>query len=111
MHLNLVIHNPIVIHFSQQTQHSCRRFLFFWDVALFRLFVWLFTNLVMRKQTLVSSLTTRFIFVELALGRMPIFTRRSRAGTFQIRSAPLSENGPMVTFASDTSLPRHTSTS
>ena len=29
MHPNLVIHNPIVIHFSQQPQHSCRRFLFF----------------------------------------------------------------------------------
>ena len=29
----------------------------------------------MRKQTLVSSLTTRFIFIELALGRMPILTK------------------------------------
>ena len=42
---------------------------------------------------------------------MPIFTRRSRASTFQIISARLSKNEPMVTFASDTSLPRHTSTS
>ena len=42
---------------------------------------------------------------------MPIFTRRSREGTFQIISARLSKNGKMVTFASDTSLPRHTSTS
>ena len=66
----------------------------------------------MRKQTFVLfSLTTRFIFKELALGRMPIFTRRSRVSTFQIVSARLSKNGPMVTFASDTSLPRHTSTS
>ena len=30
--------------------------------ALFRLFIWLFFNLLMREQTLVSSLTTRFIF-------------------------------------------------
>ena len=42
---------------------------------------------------------------------MPIFTRRSRAGTIQIISARLSKNGPLVTFASDTSLLRHTSTS
>ena len=48
----------------------------------------------MRKQTLVSSLTTRFILVELTLGRMPIFTRRSRASAFQIISARLSKNGP-----------------
>ena len=65
----------------------------------------------MREQTLVSSLTTRFTFVELTLGRMPIFTRRSRAGTCQIISARLSKKGPMVTSASDSSLPRHTSTS
>ena len=42
---------------------------------------------------------------------MPIFTRRSRASTAQITSARMSKNGPMVTFASDTSLLRHTSTS
>ena len=40
-------------------------------------------------------------FEELTLGRMPIFTRRSRASTFQTKSAQLSKNGPMVTFASD----------
>ena len=49
----------------------------------------------MRKQTVVSSLT----IVELALGRMPISTRRSRASAFQIISARLSENGTMVTFS------------
>ena len=38
----------------------------------------------MRKQTLISSLTTRYIFKEMALTRMPIFARRSRASTFQI---------------------------
>ena len=57
----------------------------------------------MRKQTLVSSLTTRFIFKELALGRMPMCTSRSRTGTSQIISARLSKNGKMVTFASDAS--------
>ena len=60
----------------------------------------------MRKQTLVSSLTIRFTSAELAVGRMPIFKRRSNAGTSQIISARLSKNGPMATFASDTSLPR-----
>ena len=42
---------------------------------------------------------------------MPIFTRRSRARTFQITSARLSKNGTVVTFASNPSCPRHTSTS
>ena len=65
--------------------------------AFLWLLVWLFVNLMCRKQTFVSSLTTRFILIELALRRVPIFTRRPRAG--------------MVTFASDTSLPRHTKTS
>ena len=42
-------------------------------------------------------------FVELALGWVLIFTRHSREDTLQIISARLSKNGPMVTFASDTS--------
>ena len=66
---------------------------------------------MMREQTLIPGFATRFSFVELTLRRMPIFTRRSRASTFQILSARLSKNSTMVTFASDTSLPRHTSTS
>ena len=65
----------------------------------------------MRKQTHVSWLTARFCLMKLALGRMPIFTRRWRASTLEIISVRLSKNGPMVTFASDTSLPRHTSAS
>ena len=40
-----------------------------------------------------------------------MFTMRFRASTFQILSARLSKNDTMVTFALDTSLPRHTSTS
>ena len=42
-------HNILVITFSS-----------FWEVARVLLFIWLFINLVMRKQTLVSSLTTRY---------------------------------------------------
>ena len=42
---------------------------------------------------------------------MPLFTRRSRASTFQIVSARLSKNCTMDTFALDTSCLRHTSTS
>ena len=45
----------------------------------------------MRKQTLVSSLTTRCMLIELALGRMPIFTKCSRASTLQITSARFVE--------------------
>ena len=109
---SLARRNPIVIHFSQS--HSILVVAFSSSlgiVAFLWLFVWLFINLVMREQTLVSGFTTRFIFFELALGRMPILTRRSRASAFQIISARLSKNGTMVTFASDTSFPRRTSTS
>ena len=42
---------------------------------------------------------------------MPIFTRHARASTLQIISARLSKNGTVITFASDTSLHRDTSTS
>ena len=42
--------------------HSCHRIFFGGEVVLFRLFIWLFINLVMRKQTLVYSLTTHFHF-------------------------------------------------
>ena len=37
------------------------------------LFVWLFINLMMREQTLISGFASRFCFVKLTLGRMPIF--------------------------------------
>ena len=80
-------------------------------VAFVWLFVWLFINLVMREQTLISGFTTRFFFVKLRLGRMPIVTRRSRANTFQTISARLSQNDTMLTFALNTSFLRHTSTS
>ena len=40
----------------------------------------------MPKQTCVSWLSTRLCFVKLAFGWMPIFIRRSRAGTLQIVS-------------------------
>ena len=56
-------------------------------VAFLWMFVWLFINLVMREQTLIPNFAFRFCFVKLTLGRMPIFTRRSRASTFQIISA------------------------
>ena len=80
-------------------------------VALFRLFVWVFINLMMLEQTLIPCFTSRFCFVELTFGRMPILTRRFRASTFQIVSTRLSKNDTRITFALDTSFPRHTSTS
>ena len=90
---------------------SSLSFLFVGIVAFLWLFVSLFINLMMREQTLFPGFTSRFIFTELTLGRAPILTRRSLASTFQIISARLSENGTRVTFASDTFVPRHTSTS
>ena len=103
-------------HLRSNVHNSCSIFVvafssFLGVVALLRLFIRLFVNLVMREQTLVPGFTTRFCLVELTIGTMPIFTRRSRAITFQILSAHLSKNGTVVTFASDTSFPRHTSTS
>ena len=84
----------------------------FWEVALLGLFYLVgSSNLWCGNRHLSPSLTTRFIFDEYwHSGRMPIFTRHSRTSTSQIISALLSNNGPMVIFASDSSLPRHTST-
>ena len=61
----------------------------------------------MRKQTRVSWLPTRYCFSKIGT-REDIFTRRSRASTLQIISTRLSNNESMTTFASDTSLLRHT---
>ena len=67
---------------------------------------------MMREQTLITGLATRFTFIELALRRVPVFTRRSRAGTFQIISARLSKNGapwlllPGILLFLDTLRPR-----
>ena len=90
---------------------SSLSFLLWESQPFFGFFVWLLINLMMREQTLIPGFTSRFSFVELTLGWMPTFTRRSRASTFRKIAAQLSENGTMVTFASDTSFPRHTSTS
>ena len=95
VHLNLVIHNPIVTHFTVATSFLSSLSLLFGMLLFFCLSMWLFINLVMRKQTHVS-ITTRFIFTELNLGRMPIFSRRSRAGTFQIISARLKRMDPWL---------------
>ena len=75
--------------------------------TLFRLFTWLFFNLVVREQALVSCFASRFCYMELTFGRMPRLTRWSRASTFQEEFARLSKNGPMANFASDTSFSRH----
>ena len=87
--------------FSQQPQRSCRRFLFFFGrgiVALLSVFVWLFIDLMMREQTRIPGFASRFCFIKLTLGRMPIFTRRSHASTCQLMSARSSKNGTNGTF-------------
>ena len=94
VHLYLVTHNPIVIHFSQWPQHSCHRFLFFLGSSSFSAF-----HLVVYQPCNLETDQpyNRFhFFIELALGRMPIFTRRSRAGTSQMIPARLSKNGPWL---------------
>ena len=68
---------------------------------LFRLFVGLFVNLMMQEQTRISCLTSRFVFIELTFGKMPILTKRSRAHTFQIVSTRLSKNDTKNTCALD----------
>ena len=79
--------------------------------AQFRIFTWFFFILAVREQTLVPCFASRFILMEVALGRMPILTRRPRAGTFQMVSARLSKNAASLTSASGASFARRTSTS
>ena len=73
MHLNLVIHNPIVIHFSQWPQRSCHRFLFFLGSGSFSAFY-----LVVHQpcfaltDTCLQPYNPFLFFIELALGRTNI---------------------------------------
>ena len=53
---------------------------------------------MIREQTRISGFASRFCFVKLTLGRMPIFTRRSRASTYQLISARSSKNGTNGNF-------------
>ena len=85
MHLNLVIHNPLVVHFSQLPQHFCRRFLFLCGHrSSSSAFCLVFHQPCNAGTNTYPRLCNRFTFVELALGRMPTFTRSSRAGTYSI---------------------------
>ena len=52
-------------------------------ITVLRLFVWLFVNLPVRECALCAELTSRFSFLELTFGRMPILTRRFDASTFR----------------------------
>ena len=93
---------------SCDTQPNCDTLF----TPFFQPFVLLFIKFVMRKQTRVSRLTTRSCLKELAFGRMPMFTRSSRAGTLQKISARLSSNGIHGYFCLGCfSSPTHTSTS
>ena len=96
---SLARHSPTVVQFSQQPQHSCRRFLFFCGISSFS---WAFYLVVCQPcgaaMTLIPCFTARFLFIELILRRMPFFTRKSRTSTCQKFSARLSENGTMLTL-------------
>ena len=102
---SLARHDPIAVQFfTIATAFLSSLSLLYWRmIVLFRLFVWLFVNLMMREQTLVSCVSSRFSFVGLTFGRMPILTRRSRASTFQEVFAWLSKNSVSLTSASDAS--------
>ena len=67
--------------------------------AFLRPLIWLFINLVMRKQTLVSQPYNPFHFYRIGTPCGCQYSqRRSRAGTYQIKSARLSKNGTRITF-------------
>ena len=80
-------------------------------ISLFRHFIWLLVNFIVREHTLISCFATRFSLKALTFGRMPTLTKRSCASTFQIVSARLSKNSVSLTSASDASLSRRASTS
>ena len=80
--------------------------------TLFRLFVWLFFDLPVRKRALSAELTSRFRFVELTtFGMMPILTRRFGASTFQEAFTRRPTEFHRLASASGISFSRHTSTS
>ena len=92
--------------FAQQPLHFCRRFLFFLGmVALFRFFVRLSVNLMMREKHLSLALHHSLFCRNANMHKEFVNKYLSKI------SALLSKNRPLVTFVSDTSLPRHTSTS
>ena len=84
---------------------------FFGMVALFRLFVRLFVNLTMREQTLIPALHPDSFF-EIIDIREDVNTHKAIACKYLSNSIyTVVENDTKITFALDTSFPRHTSTS
>ena len=73
---------------------------------LFRLYVWLFSNLPVRKQALCAEFTTRFRLIELTFWRTPILTKWFSASTFQEIFTLLSIELPRLASASDVSFSR-----
>ena len=73
-------------------------------------FVWLFFNLPVQEWALSAELTSRFRFIELTFGRMPILTRRFGASTFQEVFTRLSIEFIRLASASGISFSRHAST-
>ena len=74
----------------------------------------LFMGLVLKFHSVGTSMMGNFdiyIFPTMILSQDANFTKRSRAGTFQIVSTRLSKNDTRITIALDTSFPRHTSIS
>ena len=80
--------------------HSAFVFTFssFWEAFLRPFYLVVHQPCNEETNTRLLTLQPVFDFIRMALGRMPLFTRRSRAGTSQMIPARSSKNGPMVTF-------------
>ena len=77
--------NSIVVQFTTAGAFLSLLSFLFWIGSSFRTFFWLFINLVMRKNTLVSSLTQPFHFCRIGTrADATISRRRSRTNTSQI---------------------------
>ena len=109
MVLSLSRHNPLVVQLSQLPQHFCLRF-FRFGRLFFELLFWLFFNLTVREQTLVSCFASRFCFMQID-SREDANTHKVISCIFQEVSARLSKNPARVTFASDNPFSRHASNS
>ena len=76
----------------------------------FGFFIWLFFNLKVREQTLVTCFTSQFCFLQIDI-REDANTHKVISCIFQEVSARLSKNPARVTFASDNPFSRHASNS
>ena len=68
-------HNPTEVQFSQSPQHPCRRFFRFEVSSSFSAFYLVVLQPCSAGEQTLVPFASRFIFIELTFGRMPILTR------------------------------------